>query len=324
MRLWALALLAAAVLPNAAMAQTEKRYDPYGAQGDTGIDLRCSGGRYVVGVTGATGTNIDRIQLLCARLGPDGSALPSDNKSVAVGGPGGGPNTKNCSATSYVNSVDVYLTKSKKQVRELIAGCTNSTDEVGFRFGAPNEEVGFFPGQNFIPLRSYKCPANMAVTGLTVRYGQHVNAIGVMCDVIVVPLAPPAPPATPTSPPKPVVSIGKPKDGSPAPVVKMPKFVGRWSMTSRSGGSAIIVLNEGDGNELFGTLTSADPRYNGSVTGTADVGGRKFTFTYRDTATGKTGSGKMLYKGFDPNAMIGSVKSDGPPPVEEVWGGARQ
>jgi hypothetical protein len=316
------------MLPGTALAQAEFTTDPYGAQGDTGLDVRCYGDRYVVGLTGASGSNVDRIQLQCARLGSDGLALPADTASVSVGGNGGAPATVTCGAKAYVRSLIVTLNQAKKQVRLLNAYCGNAAgDGAGFAIGGPAEGQGLLPGSNYIWYRSWDCPANMALTGLKVRYGQHVNAIGVICNAIILQPAPP-PPAT-TRPPGParpgeVVILGRPRDGSPAPVSQMPSFVGRWTMTSRSGNRLTLVLSEGDGNGVFGTLSSSDPSYSGAFTGEVGNRGRNFTFTWRDDATGKTGSGKLLYRGQDGNAIIGSIKSDGPPLVEEVWGGARQ
>ncbi|MGH6616420.1 hypothetical protein [Sphingomonas sp.] len=315
------------------MAQAEFTTDPYGARGDNGLDVRCYGDRYVVGVIGASGTNVDRLQLQCARLGADGMALPADTTSVSVGGNGGAPATVTCSAKAYARSIMVTLNQAKKQVRELRAGCGNAAGEgAGFAIGGPDEGQSLIPGNNYIWYRDWACPATMAVTGLKVRYGQHVNAIGVICTAIKLqPASAPPPSTTPPGPvqPREIKTIGKPTDGSPAPVVKMPSFVGRWVMTSRSGKSFTLILREGLLSEggpdtIFGTMSAGDPNYTGALTGKVGNGGRNFSFTYRYGGTGKSGSGKLLYKGFDGNAIIGSIKSDGPPPAEEVWGGARR
>jgi len=306
--------------PGTVMAQAEFTTDPYGARGDNGLDVRCYGDRYVVGVIGASGTNVDRLQLQCARISADGLALPADTTSVSVGGNGGAPATVTCSAKAYVRSITVTLNQAKKQVRELSAVCGNATgDGAGFAIGGPREDLSLIPGNNYIWYRSWDCPAGMAATGLKVRYGQHVNAVGVICNAIV--LQPGAPSTTPPGPARPGVT--------PAPVEKMPSFVGRWVMTSRSGKSSTIVLRQGLSSEggpdaIFGTMSSADPNYNGALTGKVGNRGRNFSFTYRDDATGKSGGGKLLYRGFDGNAIIGSIKSNGPPAFEEVWGGARR
>ena len=308
--------------PGTVMAQAEFTTDPYGASGDTGLDVRCYGDRYVVGVIGASGTNVDRLQLQCARLGADGLALPADMVSVSVGGNGGAPATVTCGAKAYVRSIMVTLNQAKKQVRLLNAGCGNAAgDGDGFAIGGPREGLSVIPGNNYIWYRSWTCPANMALTGLKVRYGRHINAIGVICNAIVLQPAPaPAPSTTPSRPTRP---------REPAPVVKMPSFAGRWVMTSRSGKSLTLVLREGIASEggpdnIFGTMSSGDPSYNGALTGRVANRGRNFSFTYRDGATGKSGGGKLLYRGHDGNGIIGSIKSDGPPPVQEVWGGTRR
>ncbi|MEO9129650.1 MAG: hypothetical protein ABI240_00425, partial [Sphingomonas sp.] len=200
------------------MAQAEFTTDPYGAQGDHGIELRCLENRYVVGVTGASGSIVDRVQLQCARLGADGMALPADATSVSVGGNGGAPATVTCSANAFARSITVTLNQAKKQVRVLNAGCASATgDGAGFAIGGPNEDQSIIPGNNYIWYRSWNCPANMAVTGLKVRYGQHVNAIGVICNVIVRQAAPP--PSATTRPPGPArpgeaVILGQPNGGS--------------------------------------------------------------------------------------------------------------
>lgn len=311
-------------LPDPASAQTENRYDPYGSPGDAGVDLRCAPGSYVVGMSGASGTNIDRIQLICAKLGSNGLALPTTETTATYGGAGGGANGGTCSAGTYVNRVNVWLTLTKAQVYFLMVDCTRpgGAGPSGFNFGAPYKPAdGLFSPY---PTRNYLCLPNMAVSGLTVRYGKHINAIGVICSTIVVPTAPPAPP--PPAPPHhtgTIIVLGKPKDGSPAPVVTYPSFVGRYNLTSRSGRTMVFVINAGDGNDLFGTLTSSDPRFNGTFTGTASSG-RKFKFTYRDAGTGMTGSGTITYNGQAGDAIIGGITSDGPPLFGEVWGGKRQ
>jgi hypothetical protein len=320
-RLRAFIATGAALLPMAAHAQTENRYDPYGSRGDAGTDLRCDPASYVVGMAGASGSNIDRIQLVCARLGPDGFALPATESSAVIGGPGGGATSDACSAGTYVNKVNVWLTTSKDQVYFVVGYCTprRGGGPSLLHFGAPWQPAdGLF---NPYPTREYSCPPNMAVTGLTLRYGKHVNAVGVICSTIVLQPAPPPPP--PPRPPGVIIHTGKPKDGSPPPIIKYPSLVGRYNLVSRSGNKLVLVVQEGDANDLLGTLTSADPRYNGAMTGVA-LSGRKFTFTYKDAATGRTGSGRMTYNGIEGDSIIGFVKTDGPPAFEEVWGGKRQ
>jgi hypothetical protein len=316
----------AILFPGTALAQAEFSTDPYGAQGDAGLDVRCHGDRYVVGLTGASGTIVDRLQLQCARLSAEGEALPADTTSVSVGGNGGAPATVACSPKAYARSITVTLNQAKKQVRLLTAGCGSPAgDSSGFSIGGPREGLGLIPGSNYIWYRSWSCPADMGVTGLRVRYGQHVNAVGVICNVIVLQPAPPVatPPPGPARTGEPVI-LGKPRDGSPAPVIQMPSFVGRWTMTGRSGRTFTLDLFEADGNSITGTLSAGDPGHTGALNGVVGNRGRNFTFTYQDPATGKSGSGKMVYRGTDRNAIIGTIKSDGPPPAEEVWGGARR
>ena len=324
MRLGIIAFLVAMMLPNMALAQTENRYDPYGSRGDAGTDLRCSPGSFVVGFAGFSGTNIDRIQLVCAKIGADGFALPSTETSALIGGPGGGPNSSACSPDTFLLAINVWLVTTKNQVYFIMGDCTRTRNGVAsaLNFGAPWKPGGLFSPY---PTREYKCPVGMAITGLTLRYGKHINGAGAICGTIV---RQPAPPVVVT-PPAPartgrVVDFGAPRNGEPRPPTpKMPSFVGRWTLTSRTGLSAVLVLQEADGNDLIGTLTSADPRYNGRVNATAAVSGRNFTFTWKDDATGKTGNGKMVYRGSDPKGILGTISSDGPPVDSVVWGGAR-
>ena len=322
MWLKAFALLVAAVmLPGTALAQAEYRQDPYGSQGDIGIDLRCDGDRYVVGLAGRIGSNLDRIQLLCAKIGSDGVALPSDTTSVDVGGLGGGPSTRNCFAQgTYGTGISISLTEDKRQVEIMTVYCGGPNGQKSaFSYGSG----GRFAGDKWD--RDFPCPAGMGLTGMIVRYGKHINALGPICNKIVLQPAT-GTTTTPTGPARTgrVVQYGAPKGGTSTPRPTAPSFVGSYSLSSRSGRKLTLVVNQGDGNDVFGTLSSADTLFNGAFTGTVETGGRKFTFTYRDAATGKTGSGTLKYINGEAKAVIGGITSDGPPPVSEIWGGPRQ
>ena len=317
-------LIAAMMLPGTALAQAETRYDPYGSRGDAGVDLRCSAGSYVVGMAGAAGTNIDRIQILCAKIGFDGLALPSTESSEVKGGSGGGAQSVSCVAGKDVTYASVWLTTTKNQVYFVWGSCVSQRDSQAqiFHFGTPYKANGFWgPGY---PTRQFACPPNTAAIGLTVRYGQHVNAVGLICGAIVLQPAPPPVAGPPPGPARPgrYVEYGAPKSGVPRPTA--PSFVGSYSLSSRSGRRLTLVVNQGDGNDVFGTLGSTDALFNGQFTGTVEVGGRRFNFTYRDAATGKTGSGTLKYINGEAKAVIGGITSDGPPRVSEIWGGPRQ
>lgn len=315
-----LAFICAAILPQTAFAQSEIRSDPYGSRGDTGTDLRCSSGSFIVGMAGASGTNIDRIQIVCAKIAPDGFALPSSESSIVVGGSGGGAQSQSCPTRTYIDKFEVFLTLNKDQVYFLYVNCASPNgSDYAFSFGP--DHVGTQVLRDGNPYRFFACPPNMAVSGLTVRHGKHINAVGAICTTIV---RQPAPPPVVVTPPPPartgrVVPYGAPKSGA---VVKYPAFTGRYELHSRSGITATLILNAGDADDYFGTISSPDPRYNGTVLAKGG-NGRRFTLTWKGPA-GQTGSGTLGYNGYLNDALIGGLVSDGPPRFSEIWGGKRQ
>jgi hypothetical protein len=174
--LLALALVAG-VGPTLASA---KSFPPYGARGDASFSDTCPAGEYLVGLRARSGAWIDQIQISCRSL--TGNLGGAPYYGPARGGNGGGPSEGHCPGGYVINYMGFALTAGDRQVQNFFFECVSATDgskHPGFRIGG-NATT------NKAPQRQ-PCPAGEAATGIAGRYGQHVNAVGLICSKLVAP-----------------------------------------------------------------------------------------------------------------------------------------
>ncbi len=182
-------------------------FPPEGGKGDRGEEVRCPGGHILVGFTGRTGLWIDQISLMCARLDIPGFTT-HDVVVLAPprGGIGGSGEEKYCEANAGIRDINITferITDGGLARRAYVAGvdfsCTRPAD------GSFKGRRRFGPGSKWPPA-SQACPGSEYATGLTIRYGGHVNAVGLICSAIAN-WPPTSRPATSGTPPAPQ-SIG--------------------------------------------------------------------------------------------------------------------
>ena len=154
-------------------------FQPFGARGDAGFEDRCSPGQYLVGLRGRAGAWIDQITIVCSANNGNGQLTGYVN-GPSRGGNGGGPDESLCKAGETIYTVLPVLTGDGRQVQELVGNCR----AVGKKSGT-FLRVGNVANSNQ-PRQRFSCGEGEAATGLTGRYGKHVNAIGLICSRLVI------------------------------------------------------------------------------------------------------------------------------------------
>lgn len=213
MRTFRLPLLLACLAHFAFIATCSARtaFSVYGGKGDAETQDECPAGSFFTGLVGNTGAWIDQISVVCGKAPGDGSV--SGSKSLSSrGGTGGVLNSVLCGKNEAVDAIDAQHTPGY-QILAVTIWCQNlQTHQRRNLFFAGNGKFEHWgPGQ--------QCPAGELATGLTIRYGQHVNAVGLICNTYQVrkPAAPPpvvnAPP--PPAPPPPPANQDPPENPAP-------------------------------------------------------------------------------------------------------------
>ncbi|MFO1171184.1 MAG: hypothetical protein U1E49_09470 [Hyphomicrobiaceae bacterium] len=178
-----LAMFAATLLLGAAgvatTADARKEFTVHGGVGDISNASVCPTGHFIVGFRGRTGLWIDQIRIRCAPLLNGGGV--GDSKAMSgVGGSGGGDAKAKCIPGHVVNGINFFTTDQNRQVELITFTCMNPDDR---SMAGGYEMYGNTAGVRF---NHYKqtCPDGEAAVGLNHRWGDHVNAIGLICDVL--------------------------------------------------------------------------------------------------------------------------------------------
>jgi hypothetical protein len=179
-------------LPSPAGARTV--HGIYGAVGDTGDRDECAPGWYLVGVSVNTGAWWDKMAIACAPLQPDGTFGQAVVSGKAMGGPGGGPQPlSTCHPSEFIS--DVVITRTEGyQIAFITYRCTSPVTGAK-RYVSSNGGRGPTGAGQY-------CPPGEAAKGFDVRFGKHVNGLGLICDTYTVPVPPP-PPVAEAPPPCP-------------------------------------------------------------------------------------------------------------------------
>jgi hypothetical protein len=311
-----LALTALGLAAGPASARTE--LTAIGAQGDATAKSECPAGSRLVGFSGRRGVWIDRIQIVCAPVQPDGHLGQPVATGPEFGGAGGGRVDGFCPRDSALDGVYLDLTTNNRQVASIDAKCvsvsTGEATELSFgnptyrRQCNPHPVVGNCP----VDLNTHQyCPPGEVPLGMTVRYGAAVNAFGLICGGLAA--AAPPPPGPPAASQKPVHHVQRGPTG-PAPVRTL-AFTGVWSSrsTADNGHKYVLTLTALTPDlppqllpivHFHGTLESPDdPNFNGFLDGQAPNGQQTMTFTFTQPGAGVSGQGAFTLETGD--SMVG-------------------
>jgi uncharacterized protein DUF4189 len=160
-----------------------------GGAGDLQNAEECDKGEYVVGFKGRVGAWIDRLSPLCAPLlGLKRTPQMGSAKAKgAFGGSGGSPAQVECGG-GLIAGIEITLTNNNRMVYEIKFDCS-AVQPNGSTAVVPAEAGKRFGGEASLPQKRIKneCPAGEAAKGIQANWGQHVNAIGLICGTINIP-----------------------------------------------------------------------------------------------------------------------------------------
>jgi hypothetical protein len=161
-------------------------FPPQGGPGDIRNAMVCDKGEYIVGFKGRLGLWFDRIGLICAPIFHPARMGPHHESKSEFGGSGGSPAKMAC-PSGLVRGISYMLTEDNRMVQGLEFTCTDP------RTGALERQAYLSLKANGGSLGNQRgfiknpCLEGEAATGLQVNWGRHVNAIGLMCEKIVLP-----------------------------------------------------------------------------------------------------------------------------------------
>jgi hypothetical protein len=155
-----------------------------GGRGDYSAEARCRPSEmdYLVGFAYKSGDWMDQIQPLCARL--ISAAQFGKKRYLNVrGGNGGYAGEQYCHDDEVVSGIRVYLRKDVGEVQSLEVVCSSMKT-----WAARTLYIGpSYRTADQVPEAPLQCPYGEVASGIQVRYGQYVNAIGLICDPYKVP-----------------------------------------------------------------------------------------------------------------------------------------
>jgi hypothetical protein len=232
----ALAISLALVAP----AEARRVWPGHGAGGGKLSTVECPEGKAMVGVAGARGSFIDRLQIVCATLYEDGTYGPPEPYGDPVGGAGGKTtmlgscprNAKLFDMGIYVDTLDMrWLSLVDFHCREPGGAMTYHAPQTKFQSAA--EAVRYY-GASDTRITRQSCPQEHFV-GLKIYFKEYVKAVGVVCDSVE---------ATPVAAPKPLKSTGKARPSTPSgPPVVMPSMMrGAWNTKTGTEGYFTVIL----------------------------------------------------------------------------------
>lgn len=160
-------------------ASARKEFTVHGGVGDISNASVCPVGNFIVGFRGRTGLWIDQIRIRCAPL-LNGGGVGDSKAMPGVGGPGGGKAEAKCVEGHVVNQIDFFTTNQNRQIELITFRCMNPDDR---SMAGGYEMYGNSSGVRFSHYNQ-TCPEGEAAVGLAHRWGDHVNAIGLICDVL--------------------------------------------------------------------------------------------------------------------------------------------
>jgi hypothetical protein len=168
-------LTAFGVLSHIDHALASTQFPPFGGQGDHDVTDRCASGEYLVGLEIRSGSWVDKMALVCAPVDPNTGATGASTTLQGRGGEGGGVGGGKCLTGFIIRGVGLNMTAGNRQVREFLFECTSTT-------GSARHSLSLGNAPPVFPSILQMCPAGEAVVGIRIRFGRHVNAVGLTCD----------------------------------------------------------------------------------------------------------------------------------------------
>jgi hypothetical protein len=287
-----------------------KNFPVVGGQGPHSIVVGCTVGEYIVGFKGRIGSWIDRIGPLCAPLLPS-MELGEKRYPASYGGNGGSPNQAFCESGEVVQGISAdSLSAEPNYLRSVKFLCGSTTNSYQIWHGEAGSGGGFEASWDNSMNLSYvllqTCPKGEWAWGIGIRYGQYVNALGLMCRKPDLPTAPP--------PPKPDQAEIPPLPPVPPPVAgtTWKHFAGAWD-TSVQPDKKIRLEMAQQGSFVQGNYTG-DGRLTGRVVG------NELTFNW--TQPGGSGTGHFFIAD-DENSFSGTFSTAADPNRFLSWGGRK-
>ena len=181
-----------------------------GGQGDAAEEYRCPQGYVLVGFVGRTGTWIDQVGLMCSQV-LAGYATGGVVAPPAKGGNGGTPNEQYCERDAAIRAIALKILYHRagmtekvfnsgtqayrwEYVQTITFSCIRPKDgspaqphELSGSGRLLGNDLNMKDGTD-VPDLNQTCPGNEYATGLNIRYGKHVNAVGLICGTIAPPV----------------------------------------------------------------------------------------------------------------------------------------
>lgn len=184
--------LAVALTLSSLWAAQATIFPAEGAKGARGEIVMCPDGYLLTGFHGAAGKWIDRIGLVCMEFRPPNYTAGDQRRLDARGGPGGGLTEQYCDNGGAIRLLNISIFEegqlvgaTPKVVWKLDFACwrpRDGSDAGNRRFMGINQVPGV--GSDRIREVAHQCPGNEYATGLSIRYGKDVNALGLVCGPV--------------------------------------------------------------------------------------------------------------------------------------------
>ncbi len=318
-------------------AQARWIWPTIGAQGDASAAAECPApDQVLVGFGGRTGLWIDQIQLICAPMLADGTHGAPIAGRDRFGGTGGGPAAAlTCDGRSQMFAAYFELTGDSKKMAYIMFDCIDSAGNSSrLQFGGSESQTAaskqncgiLFQGceANEINRPRQTC-SQENFTGLTLRFGEHVNAVGIICDRRVAAAAPPPPVHAQLYKPIHRLQI------APHALAPVAMFGGKWETVTNSNAHYDLILQPAaDGGvgpmgvaipmQVGGSFTNTDGahQYDGTISGVVPAGSRRLVYTFTQN-NGQSGNGTFTLSA-DGNMLAGGGDENG---THFTWSGHR-
>lgn len=184
---WAMALIAMALVlaPDSAHA---KIFPVFGSPGDRGEIVMCPDGSLLTGFHGSRGRyGFGQLGIICSEVLP-GYALGNRVNLPARGGDMFEVIDAYCDRDAGIRALNIYI--KARIVSGVRFSCVKPRD------GSPAETENLTGGDPTFAAdqqTEQQCPDNEYATGVSIRYGRDVNALGLVCGQVPVAPAKPAP-----------------------------------------------------------------------------------------------------------------------------------
>ncbi len=182
---WVMIAIALAFAPGVAHA---KIFPVFGSPGDRGEIVMCPDGSLLTGFHGSRGRyGFSQLGIICSEVLP-GYALGNRVNLPARGGDMFEVIDAYCDRDAGIRALNIYI--RARIVSGVRFACVKPRD------GSPAETENLTGGDPTYAADQWteqKCPDNEYATGVSIRYGRDVNALGLVCGQVPAAAAPAAP-----------------------------------------------------------------------------------------------------------------------------------